>query len=135
MSGTPRRMSGQQMRLKVWSALLLACAFGSGCTSFDASDDGGSKDVLLGKIFTISLPATPQDRAPEISPESFVRFLAFRRDSNTNQDVFEFKAIKVGEAKIKIPLPSTGADQRTYVLTVDVVLGGLVDTLPPPKGP
>jgi paraquat-inducible protein B len=97
----------------------------AGCTSFDQSDDGDSKSVLLGKTFTITLPALAEERRPHVEKENFVRFLEVQRDSPRGMDTFEFKAIGVGETAIHIPQTiSSSEETKDFILNLKVVLGG-----------
>jgi hypothetical protein len=105
-----------------WSILILLLA---GCVSFDQADDGDSKQVLLGKTFTITLPAMAEERRAQVEKEDIVRFLKVERDSPRGMDTFEFKAIGVGGTGIHIPLlVSSSEESKDFVLTIKVVLGG-----------
>ena len=96
-----------------------------GCTSFDQSDDGDSKRVLLGKTFTITLPALEEGRKAQVEKPNIVRPVDVERDSPRGMDTFNFKAIGVGETDIRIPLTiSSAEDSKQFVLTIRVVLGG-----------
>ncbi|HLY74866.1 MAG TPA: hypothetical protein VKU80_12175 [Planctomycetota bacterium] len=107
------------------SRLILLAVLLAGCTSFDQSDDGDSKHVLLGKNFTITLPALEEARRAQVEKENIVRFVKVQRDSPQGMDTFEFKAIGVGETGIHIPLTITSSeDSKDFVLTIKVVLGG-----------
>ena len=99
--------------------------FLAGCTSFDQSDDGDSKSVLLGKAFTITLPALTETRRAQVDRENIVRFVEVQRDSPRGMDTFEFKAIGVGETAIHIPQTvSSSEETKDFILTIKVVLGG-----------
>jgi paraquat-inducible protein B len=112
-------MASKKSRLIVLALLL------TGCTSFDQSDDGDSKQVLLGKTFTITLPALDEARRAQVEKENIVRFVQVQRGSPQGMDTFEFKAIGVGETGIHIPLViSTSEETKDFVLTIKVVLGG-----------
>jgi hypothetical protein len=111
-------MDWNRSRLIVFACLL------AGCTSFDQSDDGNSKHVLLGKTFTITLPALAEARAAQVEKETIVRFVEVRRDSPRGMDTFEFKAIGVGETEIHIPQVLASSETKDFVLTISVVLGG-----------
>jgi hypothetical protein len=100
-------------------ALLVA-----GCTSFDQSDEGDSKKILLGKTFTIALPAIDEVRRPRIANEGLVRFVGIQRDPSNGIDTFNFKAIGMGETEIFIPKSSAASGAPEYVFPVNVVIGG-----------
>src|SRR5579862_7302069 len=107
------------------SCWILCTVLLSGCTSFDQSDDGDSERVLLGKTFTVTLPALEEGRTPLVGKPNIVRFLDVQRDSPRGMDTFNFKAIGVGETDIRVPLTvSSAEDSKQFVLTISVVLGG-----------
>ena len=111
----------------VFLGLLLA-----GCASFDQSDESDSRNVLLGKslgvllgrTFTISLPAVAEERTPAVAKESVARYLEIKRDPAAGVDIFQFKAVGVGETEIRISKGSTSSGPPDYVFSVKVVLGG-----------
>jgi|SRR5579862_5721558 len=106
------------------SRLFLLPVLIAGCTSFDQSDDGTSREVLLGKLFTVALPALAQPRAAQVQKENIVRFVVVHRNSPLGMDTFEFKAVGTGETDIHIPKAPTPSEGSDFVLTVKVVLGG-----------
>jgi hypothetical protein len=107
------------------SGLIVFILLLAGCTSFDQSDDGDTKHVLLGKTFTIALPTMTEARRAQVGKENIVRFVEVQRDSPRGMDTFDFKAIGVGETEIHIPLTvSSAEDSKEFVLTIKVVLGG-----------
>jgi hypothetical protein len=95
----------------------------SGCTSFDASDLGDTKEVLLGKEFRISLPGSSGERIPQVEKIDIARFERIQRDTSSGMDTFEFRAIGVGETRIKIPAASS-SPLPEYAITIKVLLGG-----------
>jgi hypothetical protein len=115
-----RHVQGSRSRV-VWGLLFLA-----GCTTFDSTDDGDNKKILLGKTFTISLPASEEKRTPAFVKEAIIQYRECRRDPSTGMDVFEFKAVGLGETEIRIPKgPSlSSTPEADFVLTARVVLAG-----------
>lgn len=105
-----------------WGGILGILIF-SACTSFDQSDDGGSSKVLIGETFTVTLPSQPAERIPRIEKDDVVTFLAFRKNPSTDEDVFVFKAIGVGESAIHISKGSA-SQSPDFLITIKVVLGG-----------
>ena len=95
-----------------------------GCTSFDADNEGGSRRVLLGKTFTISLPGASDIRIPVVSRPDVVKFLDRKEDPAADMSVFLFKAIAVGEADITIPKANVAPNTPPFTMTIEVTLGG-----------
>lgn len=106
------------------SSLILFALLMTGCTSFDQTDDGNSKEVLLGKTFTISLPSVAEPRESHIAKQSVARFVGSQRVFPGGMETFEFKAIALGETEIRIPLEIQSSESKDFVLTIRVVLGG-----------
>ena len=107
---------------------LLLLGFGliafQGCfNGFTESDDGDSSKFLSGRMFVVSLPASDDNRVPEIRNSGVVRFIGFKKDEGGTRDVFEFKAAMAGETEIRIPKAGNSAGSY-YTFTARVVLGG-----------
>lgn len=109
------------MRHSCGLSLLLAIGLVSGCTSFDHDNDGTSRRVLLGKEFTITMPASDDAVNPRIEDLRIACFLEHSQDSG-GKNVYRFKATQVGETEIRIPRVGHGSE---FVMTITVVLGGI----------
>jgi hypothetical protein len=110
-----------RVRLPIFSLVGLVAM---GCTSFDADNEGGSRRVLLGKTFTISLPGASAIRIPVVSRPEVVRFLDRQEDPANDLSVFLFKAIGAGEADITIPKANAAPNTPPFTMTIEVTLGG-----------
>jgi hypothetical protein len=95
----------------------------SGCTSFDTSDAGDTRSVLMGKKFTISVPVAEGQNTPRIDNEAIARFLGCKPDPSSGMNIYEFQTTGLGETEIHIPKgsPSTAPE---FVMKVRVILGG-----------
>ena len=104
------------MRRWVSRAVLLLMAL-VGCSGlvFNESDDGKTKEVLVGTTFSVSLPPPSEERQP-VMKGTIIRFVRRRQDDNTKGDVFEFEAKGLGQDQIRIP----SAFGKDYVLTVRI---------------
>jgi hypothetical protein len=102
--------------MRLWTAVALQLSVG-GCAGvvFHQEDDGRTKEVFVGTTFSVSLPPPSEDRRPELKG-TIIRFLGRHEDGSSKGDVFEFKAVGLGEDHIRIP-SSSGRD---YVLCVKV---------------
>ena len=103
-----------RIRYGVGAALLVLT---SGCAGivFDEADDGRMKEVFLGTTFSVSLPPPSEDRSPEMKG-TILRFLGRHQDPPTGGDVFEFKALGLGEDQIRVPR----ASGREYILRIKI---------------
>jgi hypothetical protein len=105
-----------------WSrTAILAVCLAAGCTSFDHDNNGTSRRVLLGKQFTITMPASEQPTHPQIDDPRVALFLEHSVEDGTGKNVYTFKATQVGETEIHIAHTDGSPD---FVMTIVVVLGG-----------
>jgi len=119
----PGPWSGHRERILVYALGVPLSMIWGGCTSFDASDKDDTRSVLLGKKFTISLPASEGQSVPRIANEAIARFLGCKPDPSSGLIVYEFQTAGVGETEIHIPKQSAPG-LPDFVMTVKVVLGG-----------
>ncbi len=109
------------MRLACGIYGILALFGAGGCTSFDHENDGTSRRVLLGKEFTITMPASEEAVHPKIEDLRVACFLEHSQDA-VGKNVYKFKATHAGETEIRIPR-SDGSSE--FVMTITVVVGGV----------
>jgi len=100
---------------------ILAFCLMAGCTSFDHDNNGTSRRLLLGKQFTITMPASEEPAHPQIDDPRVACFLEQSQEPGTGNNVYKFKATQVGETDIRIP---RGNGAPEFVMTITVVLGG-----------
>jgi hypothetical protein len=99
---------------------IVALCLTAGCTSFDHDNNGTSRRVLMGKQFTITMPAADQPVSPQIDDPRVAVFLEHSLDSD-RRNVYRFRATQVGETDIHI---SHGNGTPEFVMTIEVTLGG-----------
>jgi len=99
---------------------IVALCLLAGCTSFDHDNNDTERKVLLGKEFTITMPASEEAVHPTIEDLRIVCFLEHSQDSG-GKNVYRFKATQAGATEIRIPR-SNGAE---FMMTIKVVLGGV----------
>lgn len=102
----------------------LALAALSCAASFTEADDGSAERVLIGRDFTVSLPAVERPRLPLVEDERIVHCVGAHLDAGSGREIFDFKAVAAGETVIRIKRSSKSTDPRTFEFTVRVVLGG-----------
>jgi hypothetical protein len=120
-SFSSRRLEPMRLRHPIFAFLGLLAM---GCTSFDVNNEGGSRRVLLGKTFTISLPGASQVRLPAVARPDVVTFVDRKEDPASDQSIFLFKAIGVGESEITIPKVNAPPGSPPFSMTIEVTLGG-----------
>ena len=114
-------MENTRMRRSPGLYAILALCVAAGCTSFDHTNHETSRRVLLGKQFTIAMPASEDPVRPQIDDPRVALFLEHSVEEGTGKNVYKFKATQAGETDIHI---SHGNGTPDFVMTIVVVLGG-----------
>lgn len=97
------------------AGVVLIALGGCGGLVFSEADNGQTKEVFLGTVFSVSLPPSSQNRGPVLKG-TIIRFLGRHIDESSRQDIFEFKAERLGEDEIRI----SARPEVEYVLHVNI---------------
>jgi hypothetical protein len=101
------------------SAFLVIALGGCADIVFSEADEGQTRDLFLGTTFSVSLPASSEERRPQLKG-TIIRFLGCHLDESTGRDVFEFKAQGLGEDTIGIRRAHGGPAGKEYFLHVRI---------------